>query len=204
MLRLQLNKDQSEGAVAKALQILKKNGIVAYPTESFYALGVIANNKTAVKKLFKLKQRPFEKAIPVIVGNDAVLKSIVKSVPLHAENLIKKFWPGSLTIIFESNNTLPGILTGNKHSVAVRIPGKSFALYLAKAANFPISATSANLSGKAPAQSADDVMKYFGENVDLIIDGGKTPGGNPSTIIDVTVMPPQILRQGSILPDSLN
>lgn len=201
MLSLSLHKNPVDKVITRALQILKKGGIVAYPTESFYALGVMINNETALKRLYALKKRPLEKAMPLIIGNKGALVSIVKSIPLQAEKLIKKFWPGPLTIIFEAKDIVPELLTGKKKTVAARIPGDSFALYLAKAAGFPITATSANLSGKAPAQEPQEVMDYFGEGIDLIIAGGKTPGGKPSTIIDVTVTPPKILREGAILLD---
>ena len=202
MLKLSLNEKSAKEVIATALQILKEGGIIAYPTESFYALGVIADNEAALKKLYRLKKRRLEKAMPVIAGNNDILKTVITSVPLQAEKLMGKFWPGALTIIFEAKDNLPELLTGSKNTVAVRIPGNSFALSLARAADFPITATSANLSGKPPAQEPEAVMNYFGNNIDLIIDGNKAPGGKPSTIIDVTVTPPKILRKGSVLLDT--
>ncbi len=199
MLRLSLCKNTEKEIIAEALRVLKNGGIVAYPTESFYALGVMAADGDAVKKLYRLKKRHLKKAMPVIVGDDGVLKTMVKSIPLHALRLMKKFWPGPLTLIFNASNNLPGLLPGRMNKIAVRIPGKSFALTLAKAAGFPITATSANLSGSMPAQSPDEVIDYFGETIDLVVDGHKTPGGKPSTIVDVTVDPPKVLREGSIL-----
>jgi L-threonylcarbamoyladenylate synthase len=198
MLRLSLHENPVDKVITRALQILKKGGIIAYPTESFYALGVMINDETALKKLYKLKNRPLGKAMPVIIGSKYALKSITKSITPQAERLMRKFWPGPLTIIFEAKDSVPELLTGKKKTVAARIPGDSFALYLAKAADFPITATSANLSGKAPAQKPQEVMDYFGEGIDLIIAGGKTPGGKPSTLIDTTVTPPRVLRKGSI------
>jgi len=203
MLKLSLYENPVEEVVIEALKILKNSGIVAYPTESFYALGVMANDEVALKKLYGLKKRPLEKAMPVIVGNNDVLKSIVKLIPPHAEKLMKKFWPGPLTIIFEAKDTLPELLTSSKDRVAVRIPGNSFALCLAKAADFPITATSANPSGKEPSQEPERVIEYFGEDIDLVVDGRKTPGGKPSTIIDVTATPIKVLRKGSISPELL-
>ncbi len=199
MLKLSLYKNTVEKVVIEALKILKKGGIVAYPTESFYALGIIAYNEAALKRLYQLKKRPVEKAVPLIIGNKDVLKSIVKSIPQQAEELMKKYWPGPLTIIFDAEDNLPKLLTGNRNKIAVRIPGKSFALHLARAANFPITATSANISNKPPAQSAEEVINYFGENIDLVVNGPKTPGGEPSTIIDATISPLKVLRKGSIL-----
>ena len=198
MLKLSLDKSSLEKVTATALQILKKGGMIAYPTESFYALGVMINDEAALKGLYTLKKRPLEKAMPVIVGNKDVLKSVVKSIPPQAEKLIEIFWPGALTIIFDAKDDLSELLMGSKSTIAVRIPGKGFALSLAKAANFPITATSANPSGKPPARESEKVIDYFGEHIDLIVDHGKTPGGKPSTIIDVTTTPPRVLREGSI------
>ncbi len=199
MLILSLYKNPTEEVIHKTLRVLKEGGIVAYPTENFYALGVIASNETAVKRLFHLKKRPLGKAVPVIVGSNNVLSFIVKSIPLQAVKLMEKFWPGPLTIVFDSQDNLPILLTGSRGKVAVRIPGSSFALTLARSADFPITATSANPSGRPPSQKPEEVINYFGEDIDLIVDGGKSPGGKPSTIIDVTVTPTQVLREGSIV-----
>ncbi|MEF9475854.1 MAG: threonylcarbamoyl-AMP synthase [Candidatus Mariimomonas ferrooxydans] len=199
MLRLSLYKNSLAEVIHEALQVLKNGGIVAYPTESFYGLGVMANDRTAVEHLYRLKKRPLEKAMPLIVGNTDVLNALVKSIPPQAEALIKKFWPCPLTLIFESRGIQPQLSDGNRDRVAVRIPGESFALDLAKAADFPVTATSANPSGEQPAQEPAEVIDYFGENIDLLVDGGKAPGGKPSTIVDVTVSVPKVLREGSIL-----
>lgn len=182
----------------KALEVLKEGGMIAYLTESFYALGVLATDETAVKRLCRIKNRPANKPLPVIVGDMETLRAVVKSVPLQAETLIEKFWPGPLTIIFEAKSGLPPLLTGGSHRIAVRIPGESAALHLSMRARLPITATSANPSGNAPARSAQEVIDYFGESVDLVIDAGEAPGGKPSTIIDVTFMPPKVLRAGRI------
>lgn len=199
MLKLSLYENLADVVAERALHVLKDGGIVAYPTESFYALGVLALNKNAVKRLYELKKRPLQRPMPVIVGSNDVLKSIVKSIPSQAEILMEKFWPGALTIVFDAIDGLPEILTTNTGKIAVRIPGDSFALSLAKVANFPITATSANISGKPPAQSSEEVLNYFGENIDLVVNGPKTPGGKPSTIVDVTVMPFKVLREGRVL-----
>jgi len=197
-VKLSLYENPLEKVLKKALEVLKGGGIVAYPTETFYGLAVVATNEEALRRLYELKNRPTEKAMPVIVGSREVLESIVKSIPLQAEVLIERFWPGPLTIVFDAIDGLSKILTGGTDKVAVRIPGESFALNLAMAADFPITATSANLSGMPPAEDATQVMNYLGEAIDLIIDGGKTPGGKPSTIVDVTVTPLKVLREGKI------
>lgn len=190
--------DTAKEVFEKSLEVLKGGGVIAYPTESFYALGVLATDEAAVQILCRIKNRPANKPLPVIVGDIETLKSMVKSVPLQAKTLIEKFWPGPLTIIFEAVSGLPALLTGGPERIAVRIPGESVALNLARIARLPVTATSANPSGSAPARSAQEVIDYFGESIDLVIDAGETPGGKPSTIVDVTVTPLKILRAGRI------
>jgi L-threonylcarbamoyladenylate synthase len=126
------------------------------------------------------------------------LHTAAKKIPDQAIALMKKFWPGPLTIILEARKELPLLITGEGKNVAVRIPGESAALQIAKSINVPITATSANLSSMPPAINAEEVLSYFGDNIDLILDGGQAPGGKPSTILDVTVTPVRILREGSI------
>lgn len=182
----------------KALEIFKQGGIIAYPTESFYALGVMAADENAVKKLFGLKKRPVEKALPLIVGDRHTLNTCVKEIPAQAEDLMKRFWPGPLTLIFRAKEHISTLLTGNTGKIAIRIPGESVAYHMVKKLKLPITATSANPSSLPPANDAESVIRYFEEKVDLVIDAGKAPGGKPSTIVDVTVFPPNVLREGSI------
>ena len=200
MLTLLLKENNHSEVFAEALRILKSGGIVAYPTESFYALGVIATDGNAVKRLFELKKRPVEKPLPIIVGDMETLGAIVRSIPEKSKGLMERYWPGPLTLIFEGLDSIPGLLTGGTGKVAVRIPGRSAALNLAEALKIPLTATSANPSSKPPAIDSEEVVNYFGDKADLIIDAGKAPGGKPSTIVDVTVSPFRILREGRIKP----
>ncbi len=193
-----LTKKNTEHAVKEAVKILKAGGIISYPTESFYALGALAMNEKAVKKIFDIKNRPYGKPLPLIVHDTQSLLIAAEEIPDHATMLIKKFWPGPLTIIFEARNEVPVLITGESRNVAVRVPGESAALQIAKSIKVPITATSANLSSMPPAINAEAVLSYFGDNIDLILDGGQAPGGKPSTILDVTVTPVRILREGSI------
>lgn len=201
MKTLSLKKLSSATIIDKALQVLRQGGIVAYASESFYALGVQAFDRNAVEKLFEIKQRPQEKPVPLIVGTMDVLRSVVKTVSPQAKELIDQYWPGPLTILFPAQKKLPSLLTGVSGNAALRIPGSGIALDLAKAFAEPLTATSANISGRPPAETPGDVRAYFGDTIDLIIDSGRAPGGQPSTIVDATVNPPVILRQGRIALD---
>jgi L-threonylcarbamoyladenylate synthase len=200
---LPLTQSTTASAVREAISILKDGGLIAYPTESFYALGVLATDEEAVSRLFTLKKRPQEKPLPVIVGDIETLETIVKSIPDQAMTLIEKYWPGPLNIIFEAKEHISLKLTGGSNKIAVRIPGDKTAFNLARASKMPITATSANPSALPPAKNADEVKNYFDGELDLIIDNGETPGGKPSTIVDATAVPFRILREGSILLDNI-
>ncbi|MBM4135491.1 MAG: threonylcarbamoyl-AMP synthase [Nitrospira sp.] len=203
MLSIKLTKNNLEQVLYRAVEALRKGNIVAYPTETFYGLGVKFDMEDPLKKLYDMKKRPKEKAMPLIIGDKQLLPILTESVNSLAIPLMEKFWPGPLTLIFQAKNNLSEYITAGTHKIAVRIPGESFALYLAKAALFPFTATSANLSGIPPAQDADTVIRYFGDKIDLLIDGGTTAGGLPSTIVDVTGRKIKILREGAIRKELL-
>ena len=136
--------------------------------------------------------------MPLIIGDRTLLSMIAASVNEIAETLMDKFWPGPLTLLLKAKSDLSSYLTARTGRVAVRIPGESFALHLAREAGFPITATSANPSGMPPAEDADAVIRYFGKEIDMVIDGGKTAGGLPSTIADVREEKIKIVREGVI------
>jgi L-threonylcarbamoyladenylate synthase len=192
-----------DNLMQRAVDTLLCGGIVAYPTESFYALGVKFDAEKSLRRLYDIKQRPHEKALPLIIGERSLLYSLSSSVNRTALSLMDKFWPGPLTLVFPASDNLSVYVTAGTHAVAVRIPGESFALRLAKAARFPFTATSANISGKPPAVDAETVTAYFNAEIDLIIDGGRTAGGLPSTIVDVTAEPARILRQGAVKRENM-
>ncbi len=199
MLTLFYPNDGTEKIAAESSTIIRSGGVIAYPTESFYALGVLATDEAAVRRLFEIKKRPSDKPMPLVVGTMDVLLSIVVNIPAQAREFMDKYWPGPMTLIFEARDNMPLAVTGGTGKVAVRVPGDSAALHLVKSLNLPLTATSANLSTLPPAEDPNSVNKYFPNEIDLMIDGGMAPGGKPSTIVDVTVSPPEILRQGSIL-----
>lgn len=203
MLRIKVNELNLEQVLHYTADMLKKGGIIAYPTETFYGLGAKFDMEDSLKKLYDIKQRPEEKAMPLIIGNKELLTVITASMNKTAVSLMDRFWPGPLTLIFLAKENLSEYITAGTHKVAVRIPGESFALYLAITASFPITATSANLSGTSPAQDAETVIRYFGDKIDLIIDGGTTSGGLPSTIVDVTGDEIKMLREGMIKKELL-
>ncbi|MBI3399125.1 MAG: threonylcarbamoyl-AMP synthase [Deltaproteobacteria bacterium] len=178
--------------------IFKKGGIIAYPTETFYGLGVDPFNESAVKKLFQLKGRGFDKPISMLAKDKNMLLPVVEEIPPAAEKLIKKFWPGPLTIIFKAKKTVPSIITGSTGKIAVRISSNPIAQKLLENINSPITTTSANPSGKKSPVTAKEVMDYFKDKIDLILDGGALSGKLGSTIVDVTEGDLKIIREGEI------
>ncbi|BCB95820.1 threonylcarbamoyl-AMP synthase [Dissulfurispira thermophila] len=194
---IKLTSKNFDKAINKAITILKNGGIIAYPTETFYGLGVKYDIDSALRRLYEIKNRPTEKTMPLIIGSKDELSLITDTITSSAIELMDRFWPGPLTILFRARHGLSEYIV-SENKVAVRIPGESFALRLAMAAKFPITSTSANISGMPPADSASMVFNYFGENIDLIIDGGKTKGGLSSTIVDITDNTLKIIRHGAI------
>ena len=163
-------------ALEMASGIINKGGVIAYPTETFYGLGVKYNDSSALKNLYGIKHRSWSKALPLIIGEKGELDLITSNITTSAEKLANKFWPGPLTLLLTAKPDISEFITAKTGKIAVRIPGESFALYLAQSLGFPITATSANISGMPPADNSDDVIKYFDNALDLIIDCGKTPG----------------------------
>jgi len=192
-------KADNEG-LDEALRVLEEGGVVAYPTETFYALGARYDDGKAIERVYSLKQRPHAMAVSLIVGEKDAVSKLASSLSGKAEKLIREFWPGPLTLVLKAREGLNERIT-YKNTVAVRMPGASFGLELARAFGLPITATSANPSGSPPPDSAETVMEYFGEGIDLLVDGGATPGGLPSTIVDVTGETLRIIRHGVLVMD---
>ena len=184
--------------ISEAALLIHRDGVVVFPTETLYGLGVNALSENAIKKVFKIKDRDYGKPMPILIHKKEVLSEFVSYVPEKAENLIEKFWPGGLTIIFEASPKLPSLLTGNTGKIGIRISNNPIAQELVKQTNIPITATSANISGQKGCTTALEVYENLGSRVDLILDGGKTKSPMGSTVIDVTCTPIKIIREGVV------
>jgi len=182
----------------KAVKIISKGGIVAFPTESFYGLGVDATNTEAVENLFTIKKRDHNLPILILVSSMSNLPHYVASTPLSVKRLGEKFWPGGLTMVFQSSPIVSPALTSSTGKVGIRISSHPLAHRLSEALDVPITATSANISGKPACTNAHQVVEYFQSAVELILDGGETRGKCPSTILDVTTDPPIMIREGMV------
>jgi L-threonylcarbamoyladenylate synthase len=187
----------SAAAIAEAAAVLESGGVVAFPTETFYGLGVAALDAAAVRRLFALKGRPESRPVLVLVDDPARIERIAV-VTAKARELIARHWPGALTLVLPAREVLSAELTAGTGTIGVRQPGHPVARALAAALGAPVTAPSANLTGEAPPTTAGDVLGVFDGRIELILDGGPTSGGLPSTVLDVTVDPPRVLRQGAV------
>jgi L-threonylcarbamoyladenylate synthase len=197
-------RDEAAGAFwDEARTVLKRNGVIAVPTETFYALSANPFQAEALVRLFALKDRGPEKPVLVMVDGPEMLYQVVREVPGLARRLMEIFWPGPLSIIFPSLPHLPRLLTGGTGTIAVRQPRQALTCRLIAALGFPITGTSANRTGGQPLVRADEVAREFGDHLDLILEAGPCPGGLPSTIVDVTNSPPRLVRAGAIAATEL-
>ncbi|MBI5840821.1 MAG: threonylcarbamoyl-AMP synthase [Chloroflexi bacterium] len=187
--------------IPRALETLRSGGLVAFPTDTVYGLGALAFDGKAVESIYIAKDRPFEKAIPILIGDTDDLPKVTSSIPDMARKLAARFWPGPLTLVLPKKQTLPESVSATD-TVAVRVPGHEVARALLRAAG-PMAVTSANISGRSNPSTAEEVLTQLGGRIALIIDGGNTPGGIPSTLVDCTGDKLQILRAGPITLDEL-
>lgn len=182
-----------------------KNGKIAiFPTETVYGIGTNGLDESAVKKLFLVKKRSFNKPISLLVNNINMLEAVTKNITKLEYALIEKFLPGPLTIILQKKEIVPDIVTANSDTVGIRIPENQIALKLIEYAGIPIATPSANISGKPSGTSIQDIMKDFDKGVDYFIDDGPSKIGKASTIVKVINGIPHILREGKITKDKIN
>lgn len=182
--------------------VLKKDGVLAYPTDTFYGLGVNCFSEGAIRKVYMLKERDLSKPLSVIIADLNELEELVEDIPPIFKSLSSEFWPGLLTIVFRASERLPEVLSGHSGSIGVRYPDFEWLRALVRYAGFAITATSANLSNRGEASDPFCVREDFSGKIDLIVDGGQTPGLRPSTVIDISTGTVKILREGA-LPVSL-
>jgi L-threonylcarbamoyladenylate synthase len=187
-----------KGDLQRAVACLQGGGIVAIPTETSYGLAVDPFNERALRSLFLLKRRELHKPILVLVNNVSQLDMIVAAVPVEYKSLMDTFWPGPLTLIFPGRQDLSPLLTGGTGTVGVRISSHPIAAKLCDLWGGPITATSANISGSSPANSAEEIHTIFASHIDCILDGGKSPGGICSTIVGIQNKSLKLMRAGKI------
>lgn len=191
-------------AVASASKVLLSCGVVAFPTESFYGLGVDATWAEALHRLFLVKGRDASQPILVLVSDRRMVEGFAEEIEPAGLRLMDAFWPGPLTLVFKAAKGVSPLLTGGSGKIGIRYSSHPVPTALAQAIGRPITGTSANVSGQPPSVTAEEVLLTLGQAVDLVLDGGPTEGKAPSTVLDVTVDPPQVLRAGLVSKEDID
>jgi L-threonylcarbamoyladenylate synthase len=192
------NRDLVGFSLERALTCLRKGGIVAFPTETYYGLAVDPFSLSAVAKLFKIKKRQADKPLLLLIEEKEQLQTIVDSIPPEYIPLMEKYWPGSLTLVFPAKREVSRLITGNTGTVGVRVSPHPIAGELVKKMAKPVTATSANISGLPPARSVSEVLMMFKDSLSYIIDGGETAAGLCSTVLGFRDGRLTVLRQGQV------
>jgi L-threonylcarbamoyladenylate synthase len=187
----------SPAALEQAAAELRADGLVAFPTETFYGLGAAALRPAAVRRVFAVKGRPEGKPLLVLVDSIAMAERLAATISPAARALMARHWPGALTLVLPARPEVPIEVTAGSGTIGVRLSAHPVARALVSTLRAPITAPSANLAEHAPPTTAAGVVAYFGDAV-LVLDGGPTPGGEPSTVLDVTVEPPRLIRAGAV------
>lgn len=195
--------DHAHAGLDEAKEILLAGGMVAFPTESFYGLAVNARNEDAIHRLYRVKKRRNDRPILILIHDEHVLARYVEPVPEIARKLIERFWPGGLTLIFRAGPNISPLLTAGTGKIGIRLSSHPVVTALARSIDGPITGTSANTSGQPACINAEEVYQSLGDEIELILDAGEAAGGEGSTILDVTVHPPRILREGMISHEKL-
>ncbi|MGE5615257.1 MAG: L-threonylcarbamoyladenylate synthase [Bacillota bacterium] len=203
IIRIDTNTPSWQNKLDYPAQVLKSGGLVAFPTETVYGLGANAFDENALEGIYKAKGRPSDNPLIVHVADIGQISDLVGKMPSIAKKLIEAFWPGPLTLIMPKSDKVPSKITAGLDTVAVRMPSNAIALELIKKSGVPVAAPSANSSGKPSPTMADHVIRDLSGKVDIIIDGGSTNVGVESTVLDITVDPPVILRPGGVTKEQL-
>lgn len=186
----------------KAIKIVNEGGIIIYPTDTAFGMGCRIDDEKAIKKIYEIRKRPKEKAMPVLFDSVDQVKDYILPFDEKVENLMKKYWPGALTLVLPSRlEKVPEVVRGGKNTLGIRIPDHELTLALIKGVGVPIIGTSANFAGEKTPFGLQGLDKGLIKLVDFVLEG-KTKGGmRSSTVVDCSVLPFQIIRQGDIAPD---
>lgn len=189
--------------IAVAARILAEGGLVAFPTDTVYGVGAHAFQPEAVERIYVAKIRPRDKAIPILLARADDLALVAEGITETAWLLAETFWPGGLTLVLPKKANVPDVISAGGPTVAVRVPDHPVPLALMAALGAPLAATSANLSGRPSPVTAQEVEAELEGRIELILDGGRCPGGVPSTVLDLTTDPPSVLRAGAIAEEEI-
>ena len=184
--------------IKEAISLLKRGGIVAFPTDTVYGLGASAVIPEAVARVYRVKKRPASQPLPLLLASVSQIREVAETVPPVAWLLARKFLPGALTLVLPKSSSVPDVVTAGGGTIAIRIPAHPVPVALINGLGAPLTGTSANLSGRPSTLTAAEVYAEFGDKIDLVIDGGRCPGGRESTVVDVTGTVPIVLREGAV------
>jgi len=184
--------------VMLAAEVIQAGGVIVYPTETLYGIGANAWDGAAIAKVRAIKRREGQKPILVIINNEDQLASLTSQVTDEARLLMSRFWPGPLTMVFKATKQVPDLLSQGSGTIGVRIPSSPICLRLLALCGCPLTSTSANLSGGPPLHLVADIKRAIPRGVDLYLDGGELRPTLPSTVLDVTVSPPRLIRCGAV------
>lgn len=190
-------------SIGRAASVVRAGGIAAIPTDTLYGLAANPFDVVAIDKLFTIKRRELEKAIPLVAADVAQVEAAIGVLPPLGRRLARAFWPGPLTLVVRAPEALAVEVTGGTGTVGVRVPACEVTRALCAAARSPLTATSANVSGQPATNLPDDVAVSLGARLDVLVDSGPTAGGPPSTIVDVTRHEPRLIRAGAIPWDAV-
>ena len=190
-------------SIGRAASVVRAGGVAAIPTDTLYGLAANPFDVAAINKLFTIKRRDLEKAIPLVAADLAQVETTIGVLPPLGRQLARAFWPGPLTLVVRAPETLAVEVTGGTGTVGVRVPACEVTRALCAAAHVPLTATSANISGEPATHLPDDVAASLGPRLDVLVDSGPTAGGPPSTIVDVTGLEPRLIRAGAIPWDAV-
>ena len=185
-------------SLKQAIDILRNGGVVGIPTDTVYGVAANALDEKAVDKVFDLKGREDTSPIPVLIGQVEDLYRYGREIPDEAIELARAFWPGQMTIVVPKADIIPSVVSGGLDTVGLRIADHPVPRELVSALGVPITATSANISGTDSLSSAKSVLEQLGHSLDMVFDGGELPPSKPSTVVDASVSPPRILREGAV------
>lgn len=187
-----------EETLTRAAACLRDGGLVAFPTDTLYALGALAADAEAVGRLFEAKNRPLDRPLPLLLASQRGVEGIAESVPATAERLMQSFWPGALTLVLRRAPGYRSRALGGAETVALRVPAHPVAVDLIRRAEGAVTGTSANVTGGPDPRDADEVRRQLGGAVDFLVDAGPAPGGLESTIVDLSRRTPRLLREGAV------
>jgi L-threonylcarbamoyladenylate synthase len=184
--------------IEQGIEIIRRGGVVAFPTDTVYGLGAGAYIETGIQQIFNIKKRPLEMALPLLLADVSQIHEVAKDLPSYAWRLIKQFFPGGLTLVVFHTRVVKDIITAGGDTVAIRVPDHPVPRALIRGSGMPIIGTSANVSGQPAVLTAEDVRRQLGDSVSLIIEAVPPPDGRESTVVDVTGEVAVILREGAI------